>query len=186
MINRVSFFILSLVLSLTISFSQAQVAYSDSLRQKAEQGDADAQFCLGQAYSRGRGVPEGYAESFKWYLKAAEQGHAEAQWVIGQKYHSGLGVPQDYTEAAKWYRKAAEQGDADAQHFLGLMYYIGDGVPHDYVQAHKWYNLAASKSEGRNRKSLVRIRGLAAKNMTREQISEAQRLAREWTEQHRQ
>ena len=45
----------------------------------AEQGDADAQYCLGCMYGRGQGVPEDYEETTKWLELAAEQGHEEAQ-----------------------------------------------------------------------------------------------------------
>ncbi len=81
----------------------------------------------------------------------------------------------------KWYRKSAEQGDANAQYNLGSMYYDGQGVPQDYAQAHMWYNLAASRiPPGEGRDSAVRYRDIVAKRMTPAQISEAQKLAREW------
>ena len=57
MINRVSFLTLSLVLSLTISLSQAQDPSMDLLRKAAEQGDADTQLKLGIVYYDGNGVP---------------------------------------------------------------------------------------------------------------------------------
>ena len=199
MIDRVSFFILSLVLSLTISLSQAQTSKIDSLRQKAEQGDADAQFSLGRAYAIGEdvstdmssddlaglGVPQDHTEAVKWYRKSAEQGFALAQNSLGVAYDLGDGVPQDYTEAVKWYRRAAEQGSAAGQINLGFMYSKGKGVPQDYVQAHKWYNLPASKLKGGMRENAANLRDGVAKEMTREQIAEAQRLAREWAEKHR-
>ncbi len=125
-------------------------------------------------------------EGVKWYRKSAEQGYALAQAVLGEAYYYGEGVPQDYTEAAKWYRKAAEQGQAKAQHDLGLAYALGKGVPQDYVLAHMWYNLAASKMKGQMREDAVKNRNLVVKLLTQEQISEAQRLAREWAEKHRQ
>ena len=185
MINRVSFLIFSLVLSLTISFSQAQTAHIDSLRQKAEQGDADAQFMLGYAYDFGKGVLQDHKEAVKWWQKAAEQGHADAQYWLGAAYENGEGVPQDYTEGVKWYRKAAEQGHADAQLMLGWVYADGDGVPKDSVLAYMWLNLAASKIKGEFRESAAKFRDRVAEKMTREQIAEAQRLAREWAEKHR-
>ena len=113
--------------------------------------------------------------------KRAEQGDADAQHSLGVMYHNGEGVPQDYAEAVKWYRLAAEQGFAVAQLNLVFMYYNGEGVPQDYVQAHKWSNLAASKATGDNREKATSLRDAVAAQMTREQIAEAQRLAREWT-----
>ncbi len=113
--------------------------------------------------------------------KAAEQGNAGAQSNLGAMYQNGQGVPQDYAKALQWYRKAAEQGKASAQNNLGVMYSKGQGVPQDYVQAHMWYNLAASRpSPGVDLDQSVKHRDIVAKMMTPAQISEAQKLAREW------
>ena len=72
---------------------------------------------------------------------------------------------------------AAEKGDAFAQLQLGLRYAKGDGVPQSYVEAHKWVNLAAAEGDSEAAKS----RDVFAKLMIRQQVAEAQRLAREWT-----
>ena len=56
------------------------------------------------------------------------------------------------------------------------MYYDGRGVPQDYVEAHKWYNLAAAGGIELARGD----RDIVAEKMTPAQISEAQKLAREW------
>ena len=87
----------------------------------------------------------------------------------------------DYATALREWRPLAEQGHADAQNNLGFMYDDGEGVPQDYVQALMWYNLAASKfSPGEDRDQAVENRDIVAKKMTPAQISEAQKLAREW------
>ncbi len=87
----------------------------------------------------------------------------------------------DYATAFREWRPLAEQGNADAQFFLGFMYDAGRGVPQDYAQAHMWYNLAASRlPPGENRDIAVKSRKFVAKVMTPAQISEAQKLAREW------
>jgi TPR repeat protein len=93
-------------------------------------------------------------------------------------YFNGNGVPKDDAEAARWFRLAAEQGRADTQSNLGLMYANGQGVPQDYVLAHMWFNLAAA--QGNENEIALKNRDLAAKSMTREQLAEAQRMAREW------
>jgi len=106
-----------------------------------------------------------------------------AQGNLGLMYAKGQGVPQDYKEAFKWYRKAAQQGDAGAQFNLGKCYLLGEGgMPKDYVLAHVCFSLAAA-----NHALAEDTRKLAAENriklqqqMTKEQIAEAQRLAREW------
>ena len=134
------------------------------------------------AYERGD-----YAEAVKWYRKAAEQGNAGAQFSLGFSYIKGEGVPQDYAEAVKWYRKAADQGATAAQLNLGLMYKNGWGGPQDYVQAHKWFNLAASRlpASGKGRDMAAEYRDSMAAEMTRAQIVEAQKLAREWKPKER-
>ncbi len=143
-------------------------------RPLAEQGDAVAQYYLGNLYRTGQGVPQDYAEAAKWFRKAANQGDANAQYNLGVKHYNSL--PQDYAEAAKWFRKAANQGDAAAQYYLGVIYDKGYGVPQDYVQAHKWYNLA----EAQGRTAAAWNRGRVAKLMTPAQIAEAQRRAAKW------
>ncbi len=125
--------------------------------------------------------PGDYATALREWRPLAERGNAKAQFNLGVMYRIGEGVPQDDAEAARWYSKAAEQGDANAQNNLGVMYRIGLGVPQDYAHAHMWFNLAASKfPPGKNRDTAVKNRDKIAKRMTPAQISEAQKLAREW------
>ena len=145
-------------------------------RLAAAQGNAYAQSELGNRYRDGDGVPQDYAEAVKWFRLAAAQGNAYGQKGLGTLYNLGQGVPQDYAEAARWYRRAAEQGNWAAQFLLGTMYYDGQGVAQDYVEAYKWLSLAAALSQGDNQKA----RDGLAKQMTPQQIAEAQRLAREW------
>ena len=151
------------------------------LRPLAEQDHAGAQSYLGFMYYKGHGVPQDYAEAVKWYRKAAEQGDAKGQYSLGVMYDIGLGVPEDDAKAVKWFRKATEQGNAKAQTNLGLMYGYGEVVPQDYAQAYMWYDLAASRHPpGEGRDIAVKKRDIVAMKMTPAQISEAQKLAREW------
>ncbi len=128
------------------------------------------------AYNRGD-----YAMALREWRPLAEQGHANAQFNLGFMYYNGWGAPQDDAESVRWWRKAAEQGHAMAQNNLGTMYYNGRSVPQDYAQAHMWYDLAASTSPpGKDRDQAVKNRDIVATEMTPAQISEAQKLAREW------
>ena len=130
-------------------------------------------------YSYGRGVPPDQGQAVGWYVLAAEK-RADFQLLLGEMYRSGDGVPHDYVEAARWFREAAEQGNVAAQYFLGLANYNGDGVRKDFVRAHKWFNLAASRAGGDGMDDLAKRRDEVAGKMTLQQITEAQRLAREW------
>jgi TPR repeat protein len=143
----------------------------------ARSGNADAQHLLGLMYYMGRGVQRDYKQAFAWHYKAALQGKADAQYVIGAMYYTGNAVPQDHKLAVQWFRRAAEQGHAEAQHALGLMYrYHVAGVPQDMVIAYMLWNLAAA---GGNRNAVEQRAGIA-RQMTQEQIEEAQALSRGW------
>jgi uncharacterized protein len=146
------------------------------LRPLAEQGHAVAQYNLGLLYANGQGMPKDDAQARQWYEKAAAQGHAGAQVNLGILYDYGRGVPQDYKKAVYWYRLSAKQGNDLAQRQLGLMYEHGDGVPQDYVQAYMWYHLGAANGATRG----AALQDALAKQMTPDQIAEAQKLAREW------
>ncbi len=114
-------------------------------RISAEEGDALAQFLLGNMYYNAEGVTKDYFEAAKWYEKAAEHGDVVAQFLLGSMYYEGKGVTRDYQEAFKWYKRAAEEGDALAQFLLGTMYYDGKGVTSNYSEAFKWFNKAADQ-----------------------------------------
>ena len=110
----------------------------------------------------------------------AEQGHAGVQYNLGVMYDSGRGITEDDAEAVRWYRLSAEQGHVGAQYNLGVMYASGEGVPEDIVLAYMWWNVAAAQGE----EDAQRLKDITEEEMTREQITEAQRLSREWIEEH--
>jgi hypothetical protein len=151
-----------------------------ALLKAAEQGDVKSQLELAKSYLSGIGVRQNDAEALKWLRKAADQGEAVAQTMVGLMYFKGTSVTQDYAEALKWLRKAADQGEAKAQLKLGSLYFAGRGVRKDYVQAHMWANLAAAALSGEEQETAAKVRDQIAKNMTPQQIAEAQRLASEW------
>lgn len=104
---------------------QAQEESLESLRQKAEQGDAPAQFSLALKYEKGDGVVQNYFEAAKWYQKAADQGNAKAQCNLGLCYELGRGVEKDHASAFRWYKLSAQNGNAIAMTNLGLCYEVG-------------------------------------------------------------
>ena len=62
----------------------------------AKQGDAIAQFIVGELYQRGLGVRQNYDQAIKWYKKSANQGDVDAQYNLGKLYQHGEGVKKDY------------------------------------------------------------------------------------------
>ena len=77
----------------------------------AFQGNAKAQFFLGNMYYKGIGVPQDDAAAYKWFKKAAEQGLTRAQNNVGTMYMRGLGVSRNNTRAFIWLHLTALQGD---------------------------------------------------------------------------
>jgi uncharacterized protein len=105
--NRFLIVVMFLFTSATLLWAADQAASVDSLKERAAQGDAGAQYNLGVMYDKGQGVPQDYAEALMWYRLAAAQGDAEAQYRLGLVYSLGNGVPQDYVQAHKWFTLAA-------------------------------------------------------------------------------
>jgi len=108
-------FIVALVVLFGCAPANAADDSLDWLTKAAEQGDANAQSTLGEAYAFGEGVPQDDTEAVKWYRKAAEQGNAEAQINLGVMYAEGRGVPKDDAMAYAWLNLAAASGDERAR-----------------------------------------------------------------------
>ncbi len=70
----------------------------------AEQGNADAQFEVGQMMAQGLGTAQLFEEAMHWYELSARQGHAKAQFNIAFLYAYGQGVDPDMLKAYEWYR----------------------------------------------------------------------------------
>jgi TPR repeat protein len=75
---------------------------------------------------------------------------------------------------------AAQGSMPDALFELGMLYATGRDVAADLVSAHKWFNLAAA----RGNRSALSYRVELAREMSSDQIAEAQKLAREWLQTH--
>ena len=134
------------------------------LLERAEGGDLDAQFMLGEYYLYEANDAD-FHEAFRWFLKAAKHGNDKAQYRAGELYlqgketgeawirkaaEMGFAVAQfdlgqlcekrrDDNEAVRWYRKAAEQGFAWAKENLERMYRQGRGVEMGNEEAVKQY-----------------------------------------------
>jgi uncharacterized protein len=146
----------------------------------AEQGDSEAQFWMGYAYENNWFGTTDLREALKWYKRGAEGGNPDAQVELGRRHEDGEDVEQSYKLAAEWYRKAAEHvpnlgGAGQGSNQLGLLYMDGLGVPQDYVQAYFWFSLNGNDENAADAKS----------HLSPLQIHEAEKLLKEWKEQHR-
>ena len=166
-------FIVAACISLVFSGCGNELTLSEgsfeSLKRTAQQGDARAQYELGEMYDRGEGVAANSDEAVKWYHKAAEQGHPGAQWQLGYKYEYGSGVAVDNVESLKWFRRAAGQDHGIAQFELAMRYQTGKGTAKDSVEAYRWVLLAQT-----NGIDVTAYKDLLEKEMTPEQIAQAQ------------
>lgn len=97
------------------------------LQKRAEAGDADAQFRLGQYLeddSRSLGpvaAATQLAVAASWYKAAADQGQGAALNNLGAMLVDGRGVPQDTQQAASYYRRGAQMGNHEAETNLALL-----------------------------------------------------------------
>jgi TPR repeat protein len=107
----------------------------------AKDGDADAQFNLGQAYRLGRGVPTNLATAKDWFERAANQGHFDAETTLGLLlFQSG-----SQADGLKWLKKAAMQGEPRALLMYGTALVNGDSVTQDPVLGYAYVSRAAAQ-----------------------------------------
>jgi len=142
----------------------------------AEEGNAEAQFCVGRLYANGFGVAMDDALALKWYGLAAGAGHAEAQYNLGVMHANGWGVQMNDTPAAGYYRLAANHGFIPAQTALGFSYKHGAGVEKDPVAAVMWFDIAAQRGD----LNAASERDDLAEDMSQDDLLKAQQAAVQW------
>jgi hypothetical protein len=87
----------------------------EQIRQRADAGDASAQFILGTRYATGEDVSQDYGIAARWFQKAAEQGLVIAQDTLGNYYWAGRGVQKNVTQAYYWSVLANHGGNQASQ-----------------------------------------------------------------------
>jgi general secretion pathway protein A len=139
------------------------------------------------------------AEAARWLQEAAEHGQPDAQYELGMAYISGRGVPQDYVSAYSWLVLANSAGEPHSQDAIQVlthkltpsdvarvrsrladMYANGVGVSADYVRAYTWFRLAEAAGERSSRGQKQQL----VRNMTPEQVIEAEQRAADWLKKH--
>ena len=83
---------------------------------------------------------------------------------------------RDFETAYKMLVPLAEKGQAAAQLILGMMYFKGTGVEKNIVQADKWLLLSEKLGQEAGKKNRIFV----ARQMNRDQISKARKLAKGW------
>ena len=107
-------------------------------REKAEAGDAAAQWWLGASYQDGVGAEKNHRQALHWYRLAARQGSQPAQDML-----QALSGQARERQLEQHLLEHAEQGDAQAQYEVGRRFWNGDGVDQDHKQAADWFDRAA-------------------------------------------
>ncbi len=102
-----------------------------------------ANYKLGIAYLKGRGVEIDKAAAFEYFSKSAENNHKESLFILGECYFYGIGCEKDLSLAFDYYKKAAGFGDGFAHAALGECYENGYGTEIDCVTAVKCYKKSA-------------------------------------------
>ncbi len=123
------------------------------LQQKAEAGDAAAQYKLGFAYNSGRNIEIDKEKAVKYYRLAAESGHKNAQFNLAHHYLTGEGVEKDLDEAKAWYKRAEENGHVGAYGGLGYIAFQKGNEE----EAVKWYKAGHEGGDAKASIELGRI-----------------------------
>lgn len=84
----------------------------------ARQGHVNAQFNLGNAYKRGRGVPQSEEQAVVWWQQAADLGSPNAQFNLAIQYYQGLGIEKNWDKAVEYFNKAARNGHVKARELI--------------------------------------------------------------------
>ncbi len=150
---------LLLVPALALGADEPSQEYLDNLA-LAEQGDAQAQFNLGEiswkAYLE-RGLSQDLQDYTRWASLAAEQGHPDALYDLGVRYiNSSAGHPVDLTEGLRLLHLAGELESWEAQRYLSELYFRGPFFPQDYNEGIRWLRVGAGQGTPAAQSSLAR------------------------------
>jgi TPR repeat protein len=166
----------------------------------AEQGYADAQRDLARIHCReaSSGVEKFWdaEKSLYWIKKAVDAGYSHAQFTYSLYFYDGeCGIQQDWGKYAEWLFISAEQGAPLSQSVLSSAYVSGKGVEKDLIESYKWSLLALRRyghpdnvpayHSGKVASTLIlQDRLTQDEGVTKEQVQEAQRRAKEWEKTH--
>ena len=146
----------------------------------AKEGDPRVQIIF-DLYPKNNGFKLNHIEVVTVF-NLARGGWSIDQFGLGSMYYNGEKVKKNYKKALYWYDRSAKQGLDLAQFALGNMYYLGQGVARNYVQAYKWFSLYKSQMTSEAKK-VDQLFNILESQMTKGQIAEAQKLARQFQAQ---
>lgn len=142
----------------------------------ALQNQRAAEYDLGSMHYIGLGVDQDVKKATSWFQRAGTHGHPIAQYFLGNIYRNGEGVIADEKEALKWYLLAADQNVPEAQNNLGYMYSNGQGTAKNYLLSHMWFSISLINDN----LGAQQARQFIESEMSKEQIEQANQMARNW------
>ena len=125
-----------------VSQSEERVTYS--LKRRANDGEAPAQYQLAINWIKKGALQENYSNAANWLKVAAVQGLTEAQYALGLLYNEGAGVAKDRTQAFLWFHAAAKEGHPVAQFNLACLYLLDEGRVKNYTKALYWFEASSN------------------------------------------
>ena len=131
--------------------------YQENL-EKAQAGDAQAQYDTGMAHFYGKGTGLDNKAALSWFQKAAAAGHPKAQYQLGEMLLNGVATERNPAQAAKLIEQAAGSGYAAAQYRLGVMYANGQGVGTNLGKAADWLTRAQDGGYARAAQTLAEVK----------------------------
>ena len=110
------------------------------LSSRAERGDAESAFALGNFYMADWHGKENPELAFKSFKTAAEQPDGVPSWTyqLGYCYYEGYGVKENPEEAFKWFLQSAKRGFVLAMEVVSECYREGSGVEKNLEEAETW------------------------------------------------
>ena len=171
-----------------LDFDESNRTAIEWLEKSASQNYLDALIKLAQLYESGDVVSKDSAKAFRYALSAAERGDPWAQRQVIWNLSNGIGVPKNNAEAKKWMDRVVNNKNstpkqvADAQYLLAFAYSAGHGVDSDDVVAYAWANLAMAErlEDSERQKGLESLYRSIEKRLSRDLLTEAQRLSANW------
>jgi hypothetical protein len=106
-----------LVLSAPFLAREVRAESYSELAERAQAGDAAAQFRLGQWYFWAIPSARDLGKALHWYCRAAMQGHRDAQIQLGVLYWQGAAVARNPVHAYLWFDLAAQTAPGIAEEY---------------------------------------------------------------------
>ncbi len=129
----------------------------EALLDKANSGNAEANYHLGMLYNNGIGVEKSASKAFELFIKAAENGDALGHYKVGCYYAGQFGkvdgIVLNKPKALEHKLIAAEAGYSLAQNDVAVIYYSNGDIP----KAIEWAQKAGDQGYVQSLSSLLSL-----------------------------